>query len=630
MKHIFLLFPSAVLISLMILGSCSQSTNEEKEDKQIQLSNLKSKQIMVAMWGWEPEIMAPAAVGFGYDVVNQPQNSDTVQHAIDIPIWQDAGLKMLVRPDLFDVVDPFNKGQVEDGYEKMKKVIQFHERNNPAALAYVIQWGLFGEGGFVWNYQFSDHAKEAFNEYMQTPGEPLPEGPPEGQPGSMRWIKWLEFRSAFLSDFRADYVKFAKQFTSKLVGTWSEVYPTEHYVLNMGDAPGADFMFYDLSFGDVTCNQRIAFGESHGEMEAFPDFESWLQYELPLMAKGAGEGVTPMAFQFPMREGHEVKNIGGRKQYTVKKIEDEYSLKLGPYIRELLDAAAHPMPESEVALVYQSFQASALPAGPFNELTANSVMPLYRVHSKAIEGALHQMGVHMRAIPYEWLATHDLSQYKLVILPDPMYLTPEMRSNLERAQRVLYSGELLMAHRDPESESGSYLTEFSAIVNDPVFGKIEYLKNEAGSIEANNGNPLMEGVNFSGDQVYPADQMFIMRDKPEIAEVLASVNELPVIFTLNGGKVLFVANRAFSHGWKMEEDWLENAMFMFLKNLLISSEVTIPVISPPQARANLSSKYGSYGLSGNIGWNTTAEAITIELESGTKTEIPAYGWTKID
>jgi hypothetical protein len=396
----------------------------------------------------------------------------------------------------------------------------------------------------------------------------------------------------------------------------------------MGEAPNADFLFYDLSFGDVTCNQRIAFGESHGGMEAFPDFKSWLNNELPLMAKGAGEGVTPMAFQFPMREGHEVENIGGRKQYTITNIEEEYSLKLGPYIRELIDAVAHPLPEPEVALVYHSFQASALPAGPLDKTFANSVMPLYRVHSKAIEGALHQMGVHMRAIPYEWLEDHDLSQYKLVIIPDPMYLSTEMHKNLGKARCVLYSGEFLLAHRAVNTQQGSYLSEFSASLEDDTYGPIDYLKNDSAVVEVNTHNNLMKGVVFPKDRRYPSDQMLVMHQLPKDAQILASVNGRPMLFSINGGKALFVTNRAFSHGWELQEDWLENGMFAFLKNLLVSCEVNVPVSSPPQSRANGSPNYGSYGVSGNIAWNTTGEPIRIELTSGKEIVIPKYGWTR--
>ena len=610
--------------------SCRQPPGEESGDKQDQLNQLKSKQILVPMWGWEPVNLAPAAVAHGYDVVNRPMGNDTVRHAMEIPIWDKAGLEMLVRLSLGSVKDPFDEEQVRAGFENLKNVILFHEKHNPAALAYVIGWGFLGEGGFAYNYEFSEKAKEAFNRHMITPGEPLPEGPEVGKPGSMRWIKWLEFRSTYLREFRAEYLEFAKKYTQKLVGTWSEFYPTENYELNMGDAPGADFLFYDLSFGDVTCNQRIAFGESHGEMETYPNFESWLQHELPLMAKGAGEGVTPIAFQFPMREGHEVENIMGRKTFTVDRIEDEYSLKLGPYIRALIDAVDHPLPEPEVALVYHSFQASSLPGAPFDSTFATSVMPLYRVHSKAIEGALHQMGVHMRAIPYEWLVYHDLSQYKLVIIPDPMYITPEMRNNLKKANCVLYSGEYLLAHRDPGSESGSYLTTFSAITYDSVVGRIDYLKNASSIITANFGNELMQDVDFPEEKNYPADQMFLFHHMPPKAEILATVNKLPAIFSMNEGRSVFVANRAFCQGWEMEEDWLEKSMFIFLKNLLKLNNVTIQVSSLPQARANLSHIYGSYGVSGNIAWNTTGKQIKIELTSGRSVTIPPFGWTRTD
>ena len=118
------------IIAVTTLLSCSTEI-EKSKTKAEQLAELKQKQIMVAMWGWEPDIMAPNAVKYGYDIVNQPQNSDTIQHAKDIPVWVNEGLGMLVRPDLFDVEDPFDEDQVQAGFEKMKKVIQFHEKNNP-------------------------------------------------------------------------------------------------------------------------------------------------------------------------------------------------------------------------------------------------------------------------------------------------------------------------------------------------------------------------------------------------------------------------------------------------------------------------------------------------------------------
>jgi len=283
-----------VLSGLLLASSCKGTTDIPSKEQQ--LKNLQKKQILVAMWGWAPDEIGPAGKKYGYEVVNQPQNNEIDKHAKDIPVWIENDYDMIVRPHLFDARDPFDTEQVKKAYAEVEKVMRYHEENNPRAVAYVLQWGMFGEGGFEWGYKFSDKAKAAFNDAMGTPDKPLPEGPAPGVPGSMRWIKWLEFRAKFLRQFRTEFVEHAKQFTDKLVGTWCEVYPTDNYILNMGDAPGADFVFYDLSFGDVTCYQTKAFGESHGEMEAFPTFEAWLDHELPLMAKAAGEGVVPIAF----------------------------------------------------------------------------------------------------------------------------------------------------------------------------------------------------------------------------------------------------------------------------------------------------------------------------------------------
>ena len=622
MKNIVLL-----AMSVITLISCNTQTTKTKS-KAEQLAELKQKQILVAMWGWEPEIMAPAAVEFGYEVVNQPQGSDTIQHAIDIPFWDKAKLGMLVRPDLFCVTDPFDEEQVKEGFNKLEKVIKFHEKNNPNVKGYVIQWGMFGEGGFEWGYKFSDKAKEAFNKYMNTPGLDLPKAPEYGIPGSVRYIKWVEFRAKSLTNFREKFLTFAKQFTNKLVGTWSEVYPVDNYVLNMGDAPGADFFFYDLSFGDVTCNQRIAFGESHGEMEAYGTFEEWRNHELPLMAKAAGEGVTPISFQFPMRAGHNpAGNIAGREQYLIKKIEDEYSLKIGPYIKELLEAIKGQTYNPEVALVYHSFQASALPGGPVPNFEGNnSAMPLYYTSTKQIESSLHMMGVNMEAIPYEWLSDKDLTKYKLVIVADPMYLTADMRKNLKKANSVLYTGEYLMAHRDTVSQKGSYLDEFTAktkLENNSVL----YFKNKEGKIKVSLESELMEGVSF-GDNIYPADQMFKFEILPDGTEVLAKLNDVPMLFKTDK-KTIYLANHAFNHAWETKTPWLENGMFTFLKNLMQQNNVDIKVISEPQTRANRSYEYGSYGITGNIAWNKTPEDIIVELAGGKKVIIPKFAWVNI-
>ncbi len=616
-----------ILTTLLLITACQANENPDPQTqtKQQQLKDLKSKQILVAMWGWNPDVIAPAATNHGFEVVIKPGGNVIEQHKKEIPVWAKSGLDMLVRPDLFTVQDPFNKTQISNGYSELEKIIKFHEKNNSNVVGYVIMWGFLGEGGFLPNYKFSDKAKKAFNDYMETPGVPLPEQSAMGLPGSLRWVKWLEFRSKKLSDFRADYIKFAKQFTGKLVGTWSEFYSVDNYILNMGDAPGSDFFFYDLSFGDVTCNQKIALAESHGNMETFPTFKAWRDYILPFMAKAAGEGVTPMSFQFPMTRGAIAEGNTNQKKYYVDKIEDEYSLKIGPYMKKIIDAADDKIREPEVALVYDSFQAGAMPADRF----PGRVLWPYYAGTKQIESSMHQMGIDMRVIPYEWLEEHDLSKYKIVIVPDPMYLNSKMRKNLKNAKKVLYSGEFLLTHRDEKSQSGNYTNKFKAKTIDNEFGEIIYFNNPGGRIIVNKKNPLMKGVDFPKDKKYPDDQMFTFKNPPEGSNALAKVGKAPVILTTGNDKNIFVANRAFATAWTEKTDWLEKGMFTFLKNVLQSSGVNIYVKTPPQARSNLSYVYGSYGVSGNFAWNTTDKDIKIEMSDGKIITIPKHGWTVV-
>jgi len=244
------------------------------------------------------------------------------------------------------------------------------------------------------------------------------------------------------------------------------------------------------------------------------------------------------------------------------------------------------------------------------------------------------MGIDIEVIPYEWLEYHDLAKYKLVIVPDPMYLPATYRANLEKANRVLYSGEYLLAHRDEETATGNYKDEFKATTLDGKLGKISYFKNIGGKMEPNPSAPLMKGVEFKNE--YPADQMFAFEEMPDGGKVLADVDGKPVIFTRNDGKVIHVANRAFLHAWHSGNADIEEGMFLFLKNVLVDSGVTIRVKSLMQVRAsaktdrNTSGNYGSYGVSGHIAWNATGSPIRITMTDGQEVTIPKFGWTKVE
>ncbi|RLD11678.1 MAG: hypothetical protein DRI44_03075 [Chlamydiae bacterium] len=613
-----------LILSILCIAACQAEKNPIKNKSQV-LNDLKSKQILVAMWGWDAKLLAPAAKNAGYEVVVKPGGNNLNEHKKEFPIWQKYGFEMLVRPHLFAVNDPFDEQQISNGYSELEKVIKFHEKYNSNVVGYVIMWGFLGEGGFLPNYKFSEKAKKAFNDYMKTPGMPLPEQPSMGMPGNLRWVEWLKFRSKKLADFRQDYVMFAKKFTDKLVGTWSEFYAVDNYALNMGDAPGSDFLFYDLSFGDVTVNQKLALAESHGNMETFSTFEKWRDYILPLMAHAAGQGVTPMSFQFPMTRNSGAQGNTNRKKYYVDKIEDEYSLKIGPYMKKIINAALPETNFPDVCLVYDSFQAGAMPADKWS----GRVLWPYYFGTKQIESSMSQMGVNMRIIPYEWLENYDLSKYKIVIIPDPMYLNVKMKENLMSAKRILYSGEYLLTYRNVKTQKGNYTNEFHAITYDPRFGRIKYFKNNSGKIKINRKNAMMKNVDFPKEKNYPGDQMFTVSKYPANSVCLARVNGKPVIFTTNNGREIFVANRAFAFAWTEKNDWLEKGMFQFLKNVLKNSGVKIRVESLPQVRANLSYAFGSYGVTGNLAWNTTDKDIRMKMSNGRKIIIPKHGWAII-
>jgi hypothetical protein len=623
------IFAGALLATLSLNsgGSTSKIQKTTELSRPEQLKQLQDKQILVSMWGWPVEEMAPAAVRFGYQVVNSPHGNDLEKIKHEVEVWGRNGLKMIARPAM-PVNDPFDPNEVKKGCDQLNTLIEFYDAQ-PDVIAIVISWGLFGEGGFPWGYAFTDKAAQAFNDYMNTPGQPLPEPPLPGLPGERRWLKWLEFRTKTLAEFRQTFLVSAKQHTDKLVGTWSEVYPTEHYILNMGDAPGADFLFYDLSFGDVTCNQKIAFGESHGEMETFATFEAWKDHELPLMAKAAGEGVIPISFQFPMRCDNDVKNLAGKKQYCIDKIEEEYSLKIGADIRKLVDAMDARGRNPQVALVYQSFSAAALPGGGNGDFPGSiRVMPFYEnCSTKQIEGLFHQMGVDYTVIPYEWLESGDLSNFKAVFIPDPLYINEKMRDNLRTARRIMYCGEYLLAHRDPNTQRGNYLEEkgfYAETQSHDV--NIKYFKADASPLNVAS-HPWMDGISLPDETMYPADQMFAFESTPQKFKTLLQTQDYPIIFATPDGKTTYIANRLLNHAWHCDSDWLEKLAYQFLRNYLADAGVAIRVQTPPLVRVNTNRFFGSYGLTGNIAWNATASELTLKLTNGKTVTIPKFGWT---
>jgi hypothetical protein len=581
-----------------------------------QLSDLQTKQILVFMWGWSAEEMAPAAKKFGFQVVQAPSGNDIKGSAKDVETWAKYGFKMIARPNV-PVKDPFDPEDVKKGCEDLNRLIAHYDRN-PNCIGFCLAWGLYGEGGFPYDFVFTDKAREAFNEWMNTPGEPLPAEPSEGRPGTMRWVKWCEFRSKTLREFRKTFIAAAKTVTGKLVGTWSEVYPIEHYQLNMGEAPGADFLMYDLSFGDTTTDQTIALGECHGNMQHKKTFEEWRNHELPLMAKAAGEGVVPIGFQFPMRRGHATDFLA-KTTVFIDRVEDEYSLRSGPDIRALIDAAKGGVRKPEVALVYQSFGASALPGG--------RAFWFYKPSARFIEGMLYQMGVAVKVIPYEHLESQDLSQFKIVIVPDPMYLNEAMRTNLAKARRVLYSGEYLLAHHDPATARGNFNSGWSGVTK--LNGlKLRYALAPSAPLSVAKAS-LTQGVKIAPKLTYPADQMMTFDPMPENANVLMKVGNAPVIFTRLKGRVIHVTNRFFNHAYAAQDGSLENIAFALLRNLMIDSGVTVLVDGPAPVRVKEGTPYGSYGVTGSIAWNKTGAAVKLRLVSGQSVTIPRYGWTRV-
>ncbi len=596
------------------------------EGRDALLADLQQRTMLVATWGWPPEEMAPAARAAGYEVVNGPVGNNVNKLREEAKAWTGAGLALLGRVAV-PVVDPFDPEQVRKGCETMKEAVRFFD-GHPRAYGVVLSWGLYGEGGFPFDYRFSDTARRAFNRHLaRDPETPLPAPPKPGYPGSLRWVQWIEFRSATLRDFRETYVRAAKAATDKLVGTWSEFYPTENYMLNMGVAPGADFEFYDCSFGDYSVHPARTFAETHGDMQHFATYAAWRDHELPRAAHAVGLGVVPIGFQFPMRRGHATDFLR-KTEVFIDHIEDEYALRFQTEIRKLIRAVQDRVRAPEVALVYQSFAAAALPASAqfVPGTNAPNVDGFYAHGVRLMEGLMRQMGVDVRVIPYELLATDDLTRYKIVIIQDPLYLTSAMWKNLEKAPRVLYSGEFLLTHHDPATERGDYPSGWSAKGTWNGL-RLRYGRARGGALTATGEGPSwMAGV-LATPVNYPEDQVVRYAERPAGAVVVARVGETPFLLATEDVRRAWLPNRFFNHAWNAGDAALEEVAYRLLRNLLEDAGVMVRVVTPPLCRVKEGFPFGPYGVTGYVAWNSLGKALTLSLADGGTFTVPAHGWT---
>jgi len=616
-----MIFVNTVIPNYSLAVSSNLEDGTQLPSREEQLRSLQQKQILVPMWGWPHEEMAEAVLQFGYEVVNAPHGNDLKAHEKEVAIWSEAGLKMLARP-AFTATDPFDPDDVQRACEALAELIQHHEKH-PDILGFVISWGLYGEGGFPPEFVFSEKAKESFNRHMNTPGEPLPQAPEADLPCSLRWLQWLQFRSETLVEMRRIYLAEAKKHTHKLVGTWSEMYPNENHILNMGPAPGADFVFQDLSFGHVSQDQSIAFGETHGNMQHYETFEDWRNHELPLMAKSAGEGVVPVAFQFPMRRGHHTDFLSETTVF-IDEIEDEYSLRIGEDIQKLIDTVGRRTRTPEVAIVYLSYAAGALPGG------YGSSFWFYQNGVRQLEGMLRQMGVEVRALPYDLITSTDLTRYKLVILPEPMYLPENVWTHLQTAPMLMLCGELFLTHHDESTVSGDFSDGWQARgVRWDGQAELQYFKAPEGKILPVANHAFFAGVQLPDTFIYPADQIVHITRWPAPQNILAEVGDYPLLTSWNEGRVIHITNRFFNHVWNADEDILERAAFQFLRNIVKEAGVGIRVASLQQRRVKEGFPYGSYGLAGYVAYNTTDQPVELTLVNGNAIIIPSFGWTMV-
>lgn len=240
------------------------------------------------------------------------------------------------------------------------------------------------------------------------------------------------------------------------------------------------------------------------------------------------------------------------------------------------------------------------------------------------------MGADLKVIPYEHLASADLTRYKLLYVPDAMYLSKAMRANLASAPCVIYAGEYLLTHREPASEQGEYNKGWSAQTVESDCTYYYDMASTQGLTVAAPEHPWMAGVVFP-DRDYPNDQMVTFDPLPADAEVLWTLEDgSPVLFACEKGRVIHVTNRLLNHLSRSDDDWLEAPVYHFLRNVLIEQGVNLRVVTAPQRRAMAAFPYGGYGLSGYIAWNATDAAVTLEMTDGKILTIPAYGWVALD
>ncbi len=385
-----------ILAVIMFTGQVLVQPAEVKAATiQDQLDYMRSLDIIVYAWGGietgenttEFYSMIDTAYSNGYDAVlmsvapkylaGGKLDSAELQRVDDaITYVTNKGMKIMLRwAHRFDaslgIVDYWSDGTTTDEYPDFwnathwntmlhydQKMAQ-HYAGNASILSLSPIFGflsqsLFDAGNFDADpYErstgYSTLARDAFNSAYSYSGN-LPVPTTDGVPQNMKTINWFKFRQQKLTEYAEAAVSRVKQYTTKPVGVFAELYPATFVHQSEASPSNLDFWLQDCTFGCQTYNMPNTFAETHGNQENYSTFEAWRDAIMPRLKEAVEKGNKLMGFWW-------------RDKPT-------YSMQILPYIKKLEKTYAYNSTvSSKVGIVFNAnYSASALSGTVWNNI----------------------------------------------------------------------------------------------------------------------------------------------------------------------------------------------------------------------------------------------------------------------
>lgn len=450
--------------------------------------------------------------------------------------WSDG--TMAVTPNAPDM---FNKKHFDEFIEYNMKFIKEFDRDS--ILCYSPTFLLYGQSLYDADFDtpnvfnrvlgYSNNAKNFFNSIFDLTGRlPIPSN--DGSYQSMRTVLWFKTRQNQLTRYTETVIANMKRITTKLVGTFAELYSGDYTHQSEASPMNQDFWLEDCTFGSQTYDMARTFCETDGNAGSAATYDAFYNTIKDRVEDSATKGAKLMGF-YRRRNGYTSFDSGAYCFQIVKdihKLEDKYSF----------DSITTP----KVGVYFgANYAYSIFPNNRIFQLNSNYINPANSI-TKRIEKAWRGLGYNWEMFSDVQLATIKFSKYKIVFIPNFAYFEKSDWDNINAYPDTyfVFTGDFAMGYNDS-------LSGYSVIT--PV-GQSKNFDNTSLTYSRFGTSKRITVVDMNS---YLGKNLFMVSHPPSTIVNLTNINELfdckliaqvnnnPFIYTRKGGKHIFVSTNIF-------------------------------------------------------------------------------------